>query len=98
MCIIFLFTNICSPHQLFLQVLYERVFLAAYYKLSVAGFAHRYGHIFIATFVTSVYGYKEIVAAAGNFYINSGIVINYNGTCAKAMRCNGGKHQNIGFG
>ena len=98
MCIIFLFTNICSPHQLFLQILYERVFLASYYKLSVPCFAHRYGHILVAAFVTSVYGYKEIVAAA--VYLDAYLctVAYHQRTGAQAVWGNGGEHEHIGIG
>ena len=76
-----------APHEFLLQVLYERVFLAAYYELFVVGFTHCDYSRFVAALVASVKGYEKIVAAAVDLYGNFGAVVYYQRSCTEAVWC-----------
>ena len=94
----YLFSYIPTPHQLILQVLNERVFFATYDKLFVIGFTHCYSHSLIATLVTAIDSYKEIVATAVNLYINCSIVIYDYRARTKTMWRNRCEHKYVSLG
>ena len=69
-----LFSNIGPPHQLLLEVLYERVFAVADDELAIGGFVNGDCGAIVATLVAPVNGYQIVAASAVDAYLNGGVV------------------------
>ena len=88
--LIFLFSYICSPHQLFLQVVYERVSLITDNQLLVACFSYSNRCGFVAAFVAAVYGDEVVVTTAIDFDTDGGVIADDQRTGTEAVWCNRG--------
>ena len=89
---------ICAPHHLVVKGFEECLSLYSYNLDFVISLAECECGLFVAAFVAAIYGYKIVVAAAGNLQCYAGVVVYDYRAGIQAVRSNGGKYKYIGIG